>query len=183
MRELRTFPLVTQTVPTNRKTQKTVVMLQRFGIQRGRKLWIPQLQHSESWSTCVLSRGGKIRRRRSTTPQAQFMNRAGKIQQAVEGHHFRVIRPIIQKIQKTVELPLTPFDDDAVDLPVVIQDRPVVVQTAQKSVGIPQFRVLDKVVCEHGVCPHGPGSARVEQVEQAPPSQIVPDHTKDPKDC
>ena len=54
------------------------------------------------------------------------------------------------------------------------------VQTVQMPAEIPQFRVLDKVVCEPGVCPHGPGSAGVEQVEQAPPSQIVPHHRLSP---
>ena len=45
--------------------------------------------------------GGKLRRRRSTTPQAQFMTEQGKSN--------RVFRPIIQKIQETVQVPLPPF--------------------------------------------------------------------------
>ena len=84
------------------------------------------------------------------------MDRAEKIQQAVEAHWFRVIQPIMQKIQKTVEVALTPFDDDVVDLPVVIQDRPILVQTVQKSVEISQIQFLDKVGCEPSVCTAGP---------------------------
>ena len=84
------------------------------------------------------------------------MDRAGKIQQAVEAHQFRVIRLIIQKIPNTVEVLLTPFDDDVVDLPIVFQDRPNVIQTVQKSLEIPHIQFLDKVGFEPSVCTGGP---------------------------